>query len=62
MMDVGRAILVLPMSLAAAALAMVIAAAVQRRRWHRRRTRQRKAFFQFHRPGGGYFGQGEERG
>jgi hypothetical protein len=61
MMDVGRAILVLPMSLAAAALAMVIAAAVQRRRRHRRRARKRQAFFQFHRPGGGHFGQDKER-
>ncbi len=58
MMDVGRAIVMLPIPAAAALLALVVAAAVRRRGRRGRRARRREAFFQFHRPVGGNFGQG----
>ncbi len=61
-MDIGRAIVMLPIPVAAAALALIVAAVRRRGRdLHGRRARQRAAFFQFHRPGGGQFGQGEEQ-
>ena len=63
MMDIGRAIAVLPIPVAAVVLALIVAAIRHRGRdLHGRRARQRAAFFQFHRPGGGQLGQGEEQG
>ena len=61
MMDVGRVIVMLPIPAAVALLALVVAAASRRRGRRGRRARRREAFFQFHRPAGGHFGQGEER-
>ena len=56
MMDIGRAIVVLLIPVAAAVLALIVAAIRRRGRdLHGRRARQREAFLQFHRPGGGHF-------
>ena len=63
MMDVGRAIVMLLIPVAAAVLALIVAVIRRRGRdLQGRRARQREAFFQFHRPGGGQFGLGEEQG
>ncbi len=58
-MDVGRALVMLPIPVAAAVLALIVAAIWRRGRdMHERRARQREAFFQFHHPGAGHFGRG----